>query len=187
MSIASPTTTDLPLAAGTWAVDPAHTTVNFSVRHLGLAKVRGQFTDFDGSVTVGDTVEATEVTAEIDLASVDTNNPDRDAHLRSPDFFDAESDPRMSFRSTAVRRDGDDYSLEGQLTIGEVTKPVSFDVEFFGVETLPMDQSTRAGFSATGSISRAEFDVTFDVPLGGEKMMIGDKVGIELDVQLVAP
>jgi len=187
MTTTTTTTTALPLTEGAWAIDTAHSAINFSVRHLGLAKVRGRFTDFTGNVLVGDTVEAIRVTADIALASVDTGNADRDTHLRSGDFFDVESQPQMSFRSTAVREDGDGYTLDGDLTIAGVTKPVSLEVEFFGVESYPMDDSTRAGFSATGRISRSDFDVSFEIPLGADKVAIGDKVAIELDVQVVAP
>ena len=189
MTTTTTTTTALPLTEGAWAIDTAHSAINFSVRHLGLAKVRGRFTDFTGTVLVGDTVETTQVTADIALASVDTGTADRDAHLRSSDFFDVETQPQMSFRSTAVREDGDGdgYTLDGDLTIAGVTKPVSLEVEFFGVESYPMDDSTRAGFSATGRISRSDFDVSFEIPLGADKVAIGDKVAIELDVQVVAP
>jgi polyisoprenoid-binding protein YceI len=183
----STTTTELALTTGTWTIDVPHSTINFSVRHLGLAKVRGRFTDFSGTVTVGESVEATTVQAEIALASVDTSNPDRDAHLRSADFFDVEQHPAMSFASTGVRTDGDSYALDGDLTIGGVTKSVSLAVEFFGVEDYPMDDSVRAGLAATTTISRSDFDITFEIPLGADKVAIGDKVSVELDIQLVAP
>lgn len=183
----TPTTESGPvLREGTWTIDQAHTTVGFSVRHLGLSKVRGRFTTFDGSVTVGERLEDTDVRAEIELDSVDTNNPDRDAHLRSADFFDAEENRSMTFRSTAVSGGPEDYRLVGELTIGDVTDEVELDVEFLGVEEYGMDDTTRAGFSATGSISRSDFGVDFQIPMG-EKVVIGDKVTIELDVQLIAP
>ena len=177
----------IPLTRGAWTIDPIHSAVNFSVRHLGLAKVRGRFNDFEGSVTVGDTVADTVVVADIDLSSVDTNNADRDAHLRSSDFFDAETHPRMTFVSTGVTGADDDYTLDGHLTINGVTRPVSLTVEFFGAEPYPMDGSVRAGFSATGAIQRSDFGVNFEIPLGADKVAIGDKVTIELDIQLIAP
>ncbi len=183
-------TTDLssiPLSTGTWTIDPAHSAVTFSVRHLGLAKVRGRFNDFSGSVTVGADVGETVVRADIDLSSVDTSNADRDAHLRSSDFFDAETHPQMTFVSTGVSGSTDAYALDGNLTINGVTKPVSLDVEFFGAETNPMDNTVRAGFSATGSIARSDFGVSFEIPLGADKVAIGDKVSLELDIQLIAP
>jgi polyisoprenoid-binding protein YceI len=179
--------TVLPLAAGTWTIDPVHSDVTFSVRHLGLAKVRGRFNDFGGTVAIGDDLASTQVDAEIDLSSVDTHNPDRDTHLKSSDFFDIESNRTMSFRSTSIEGEGDTYTMEGELTVGGVTGPVSLEVEFFGSETFPVDQSTRAGFSATTTLSRSDFGISFDVPIGPEKMVIGDKVSVELDIQLVAP
>jgi len=179
--------THLPLPSGRWTIDPAHTEVGFTVRHLGLAKVRGRFDDVSGAVEIGDQVSATRVDAVVALASVATGNADRDAHLRSSDFFDAETNPTMTFTSTLVSGAGEEYSLVGEVTINGVTRPLELDVEFFGTSELPMDQSTRAGFSASGELSRKDFGIEFNVPLGGDKVMISDKVVIELDVQLVAP
>jgi polyisoprenoid-binding protein YceI len=181
------TTTQLPLTTGTWTVDPSHTTVGFTVRHLGLSKVRGRFDGVDAAVVVGDGLENSSVRATIDLSTVDTANPDRDAHLRSSDFFDAESNPQMTFVSTEIRGDGEDFTLVGDLTINGVTERVELDVEFFGTSVFPADQSTRAGFAATGTLSRKDFGIEFNVPLGGDKVMISDKVALDLDVQLVAP
>lgn len=178
---------NLPLQPGTWDIDPSHTAVGFTVRHLGLAKVRGRFEHVDARVHVGDDLASTSVFADIDLSSVNTDNADRDAHLRSTDFFDTESNPKMSFSSTSITGEGDEYRLVGDLTLNGVTRPVELDVEFFGTSVFPMDQSTRAGFSATGTLSRKDFGIEFNVPLGGDKVMISDKVSIELDVQLVAP
>jgi len=181
------TTNSLPLAPGTWSSDPSHTTVGFTVRHLGLAKVRGHFESADASVVVGDDLADTKVAASIDLGSVLTGNPDRDAHLKSSDFFNADTNPEMTFTSTEIRGSGDDYTLVGDLSLNGVTKPVELDVEFFGTSVFPMDQSTRAGFSATGALSRKDFGIEFNMALGGDKVMISDKVALELDVQLVAP
>jgi len=180
-------TPTLPLTTGTWTIDPAHTVVGFTVRHLGVSKVRGRFDGVDGHLDVGADLASTAVSATIDMASVVTGNPDRDAHLRSSDFFDADNQPTMVFSSTTISASGDEYTLAGDLTINGVTRPVELDVEFFGTSVFPMDQSTRAGFSATGSISRKDFGIEFNVPLGGDKMMISDKVALDLDVQVVAP
>lgn len=185
--MSTPTVTDTPLQIGNWSIDTAHSSVEFTVRHLGLAKVRGRFNEFTGTVEVDGSVAATRVSADVDLASVDTNNADRDAHLRSSDFFSVETHPAMSFRSTTVSGDASGYRLDGDLTINGRTRPVSFDVEFHGTEDYPADGTTRAGFSATGVISRRDFGVEFDVPLGGDKVAIGDRVNIELEVQLVSP
>ena len=179
--------TSLPLAPGTWTADPTHSTVGFTVRHLGLSKVRGRFDGVEAALVVGDTLVASAVTAVVDMSTVSTGNTDRDAHLQSSDFFNSEANPTMKFASTTIEGDGEEYTMVGDLTINGVTRSVEFDVEFFGSSIFPMDQSTRAGFSATSSISRKDFGIEFNVPLGGDKVMISDKVAIELDVQLVAP
>ena len=178
--------TQLPLATGTWTADASHTTVGFSVRHLGLAKVRGRFDGVTAQVTVGDDLASSAVTAEIDMTSVSTGNADRDAHLAGTDFFGAEKNPKMTFVSKEITGQGEEYKLAGELTLNGITKPVELDVEFFGTSVFPMDQSTRAGFSATGSLSRKDFGIEFNMALGGDKVMISDKVALELDVQLVA-
>ena len=179
-------TTALPLTTGTWSADTAHSSVEFTVRHLGLTKVRGRFNSFDAALDVGDDLAGTSLSAGIDLASVDTNNADRDNHLRSTDFFDVESHPRMTFASTAIAAGGDGYTVDGNLTLNGVTRPVRLDVEFNGTEVYPMDQAVHAGFSASTTISRKDYGVEFDVPVGVDKVAIGDKVKVELEIQLVA-
>jgi polyisoprenoid-binding protein YceI len=182
----SNSTSTLPLPAGTWTADPSHTTVGFSVRHLGLSKVRGRFEGVTAQLVVGDDLASSAVTAEIEMASVSTGNTDRDAHLASTDFFGAENNPKMTFVSKEIVGSGDEYKLVGDLTLNGITKPVELDVEFFGTSVFPADQSTRAGFSATGSLSRKEYGIEFNMALGGDKVMISDKVALDLDVQLVA-
>jgi polyisoprenoid-binding protein YceI len=181
------TTTSLPLAPGTWTTDAAHTTIGFAVRHLGVSKVHGRFRQATATVDVGDDLAATSVTAEVDMASVDTDNPDRDGHLKSADFFDAEQFPTMTFRSTDISGAGDAYTMTGDLTVRGVTRPVELEVEFFGTEVFPMDGTTRAGFEATGTISRKDFGMEFNMALGGDRYLVADKVRIQLDVQLVGP
>lgn len=184
----STATTELPLTAGTWPVDRAHSSVEFTVRHLGLSKVRGRFNDFDASLTVGDSLESSALGATIELASVDTSNSDRDAHLRGTDFFDTETNPQMSYSSKAIADKGDGtYEVIGDLTLNGVTRPVSLEVAFNGTEEYPMDNSVHAGFSASGTLSRKEFGVAFDVPLGADKVAIGDKVQLDLEIQFVKP
>ena len=151
--------TTLPLASGTWTADPSHTSVGFVVRHLGLSKVRGRFEGVSAQLVVGHDLESSSVSAEIELGTVKTGNADRDAHLASSDFFNAELNPTMTFVSTGISGDDEEFTLAGDLTINGITKPVELDVEFFGTSVFPMDQSTRAGFSATGSISRKEFGI----------------------------
>jgi polyisoprenoid-binding protein YceI len=179
--------TALPLAPGSWSADPSHTTAAFVVRHLGLARVRGRFDGVRATLAVGDSLATTSVTAEVDMATVSTGNADRDAHLTSSDFFDAATNPTMHFASREITGSGDHYTMRGDLTINGITQPVELDVEFFGTSVFPMDQSTRAGFSASTKISRKDFGIEFNVPLGGDKVMISDTVAVELDVQLVAP
>jgi len=175
------TITDNPvLTAGTWAIEPAHSEVGFTVRHLGLSKVRGRFNRFSGEVVIAEDLTTASVTARIDLSSVDTNNADRDAHLRTGDFFDAESRPEMVFVSTSASED----SLQGELTIGDVTKPVTLDVDFHGV-AVDGYETTRAGFSASGTIKRSDWGIDFNAPLGVDGVLVSDKVVLELEIQLV--
>jgi polyisoprenoid-binding protein YceI len=191
---ATRTTTELPLATGTWTVDPSHSGVYFEVRHIGLSNVRGRFNRFDARLTVGETLPDTRVEATIELSSVDTNQPARDANLLGADFFSAEQHPAMTFRSTGVRAaaGGDHqldgrYRLDGELTLNGITRPVTLDVEFHGVETYPLDGSVHAGFSATTTVDRGDFGIDFNMPLGVDKLALGRRVAIELEIQLVAP
>jgi polyisoprenoid-binding protein YceI len=185
---ATTTATDLALAAGTWAVDPNHSGVHFKVRHIGLSNVRGRFNRYDATLTVGETLADTRVEATIEMSSVDTNQPDRDAHLLGTDFFSAEQHPAMTFRSTGVRAVGEgEYQLDGELTLNGITRPVTLDVEFHGVETYPLDGSTHAGFSATTTVNRDDFGVDFNTPLGMDKFALGKKIAVEFELQFVAP
>lgn len=134
------------------------------------------------------TVDTVGLRAEIELASVDADNADRDAHLRSTDFFDTERNPQMVFVSTGIVDRGDgDYGLVGELTLNRVTRAVDLDVEFNGTEGYPLDGSVHAGFSASGVLSRKAFGIEFDVPLGADKVAIGDKVSLDLEIQFVRP
>ncbi|HZF92120.1 YceI family protein [Streptomyces sp.] len=175
------TTAPLPLAPGDWELDPLHSAVNFTIRHLGIAKVRGRFADVQAALHVGEALADVRVTAEIALASVDTGNPDRDAHVRASDLLDVEKRPTMTFRSTRVSGAGEDWTMEGDLTIGEVTRPVTLAVEFGGVVDVPVDGSRHAGFEATGEIRRSDFG------LGFAPGLLGDTVKIQLDMQFVEP
>jgi polyisoprenoid-binding protein YceI len=182
------TATDLPLDAGTWALDLDHSGVHFKVRHIGLSNVRGRFNRFDATLAVGETLADTRVEATVELSSVDTNQPDRDAHLLSTNFFSAEQHPAMTFRSTGVRAAGEgEYALDGELTVNGVTRPVTLDVEFHGVEAYPLDGSTHAGFSATTTVDREDFGVDFNMPMGVDRFALGRKVAVELELQFVAP
>ena len=174
-----------PIPAGVWQIDPAHTNVEFRVRHLGLAKVRGRFDTFEGTLTIADDPLRSEVEAVVDLASVDTNNEDRDNHLRSTDFFDIETHPRMTYRSTGIDAAGDGtYVVHGDLTVAGTSRPVDLALEFDGVGGDPWG-GTRVGFTAEAEISRKDFGISFNVPLDGGSVLVGDKVTISLDVQAV--
>ncbi|MER6674398.1 YceI family protein [Streptomyces sp. NPDC000983] len=173
------TAVTLPLAPGQWTFDPLHSAVNFTIRHLGIAKVRGRFREVSAELYVGATAGGTRVSAEIALASLDTGNADRDAHTLSADLLDVEKRPTMRFRSTRVSGAGQDWSMEGELTIGEVTRPVTLAVEFGGLGDF--DGSRHAGFEATGEIRRSDFGLDFG---GG---LLGDAVKIQLDMEFVEP
>ena len=169
---------------GTWSIDPVHSEVGFSVRHMMVSKVRGKFTAFEGEiVTAEDPLEST-VTAKVDLASIDTGNADRDNHLRSADFFEVEANAEMAFRSTGLRGAGDEYVLVGELTLKGVTKPVELKVELNGAGPDAYG-GTRIGFSATGEISRKDFGVDFSAALETGGVVVGDKVTIQLEVEAV--
>lgn len=171
--------TESELIAGTWTIDPSHSEVGFTVRHL-MTKVRGQFEKFEGTVTTGATVAETKADASIDLNSVSTRDDKRDEHLRSADFFDVEKTGPMTFTSTAF----DGATATGELTIKGVTRPVELDVEFLGIDTDPWG-GQRVGFEATTEINRKDFGVDFNVPLDGGKFLVGDKVSITLSIQAV--
>jgi len=177
------TTTIPELTTGTWAIDPSHSEVGFTVRHL-MTKVRGLFREFEGTVEVAEDPAKSKATATIQLASIDTGNQQRDDHLRSSDFLDIATFPTMTFTTSGLRTDGDGFVLSGDLTVKGVTKPVELDAEFLGVDTDAYG-SLRAGFEATTTINRKDFGVDANVPLGGEKFLIGDQVSIQLSVQAI--
>jgi polyisoprenoid-binding protein YceI len=172
------------IPAGTWNVDPNHSRVGFVARHMMVTKVRGQFTDYTADVTIGENPLDSKVDVTLQMASVDTGNADRDGHLRTNDFFDIETYPTMTFRSTGIVADGDDYKLIGDLTVKDVTKSVEFDLEFEGLGADPWG-GTRAGFEASTVIDRTDFGVEFNAALETGGVLLGDKVTIELDIQLV--
>jgi len=177
------TSTATAITTGTWVLDPTHTEIGFSVRHL-VSKVRGKFESFEGSIVTAENIADSKASATIQLASINTGSADRDAHLRSTDFFGVEENPVMTFESTGVSVDGDDYTVTGNLTIKGITKPVELSVEFLGEGGDPWG-GTRVGVEATAQISRKEFGINFNVPLEGDKVMIGDKVSIHITAEAV--
>jgi polyisoprenoid-binding protein YceI len=172
-------------APGIFALDPAHTHVGFCVRHMMISKVRGRFSAFNGTLSVGDDIDEASVEVEIDLSSVDTKDPQRDAHLRSPDFFDVANYPTMTFRSTKVTSiDGDSFRLDGELTVHGVTRPVALDAVFDGVGTDPYG-GQRLGFSAAGEIDREAFGLTWNQTLETGGVLVGKRVRIDIEAELV--
>jgi polyisoprenoid-binding protein YceI len=177
------TTTQIPgYVVGTWDIDPVHSDVSFTVRHMMVSKVRGRFATFGGEIVTGEDVTGSSVTATIDATSIDTGNEQRDNHVRSADFFDVANHPTWTFRSTGVKDDDGELVLEGELTIKGVTRtvPLSLEVVGFGPDAYG---GTRAGFSASGTINRNDFGVDIAMPLDGGGVVVGEKVQINLEIQ----
>jgi len=172
---------ELPVP-GSYAIDVSHSAVEFVVRHLGLAKVRGRFRAFHGSIEIADRPEESTVTVDIDLASIDTFEPNRDERLRTNDFFDVPNHPTMSFRSTRVTGSGTNWSVEGDLTLRGATNPVTLDVTFEGAGGDPWG-GQRIAFSASGEIDREQWGVSWNQPLETGGFVIGKKVKLELEVE----
>ena len=178
------------LKPGTWRIDPAHSEVGFTVRHL-MSTVRGVFTDFAGDVIIADDPADSRAHAEITMASIDTRNAERDAHVRSSEILDIENHPLMSFAGTGVspaRRGAHAteprFYLEGTLTIRGVSRDVRLLTEFHGTGYDPA-WGTRAGFTASTTINRRDFGVQFNIPLQGDDVLLGDTVEIRLEIQAV--
>jgi polyisoprenoid-binding protein YceI len=179
------TLTGIPgYVAGTWSIDPVHSEVGFMARHMVVAKVRGKFRTFSGELVTGDNPLDSSVTAEIDLSSIDTGNEQRDAHIRSADFFEVETHPTMTYRSTGVRPHGSDYILDGELTLKGVTKevPLALELNGFGPDAYG---GTRAGFTATGDINRRDFGVNFHAVMETGGAVVSDKITIQLEIEAV--
>jgi polyisoprenoid-binding protein YceI len=179
----STTTVTLPLTAGRWAVDPTHTSVGFTIRHLGVSKVRGRFRDFSVDVVVGIDLAGTRVEASVALDSIDTGNRDRDANVKVPEILDVAQRPTLTFRSTSISALDDDgtFAIDGDVTIGAVTRPITLHTTFGGAQ--PFHGPLHAGFEAVAELHRKDFGIGVDIPAAA----LGDVVKIELDVQLVEP
>lgn len=175
-----------PLTAGTWNLDASHSEVGFSVRHAGISKVRGSFTAFDATLTVGETLADSSVEATVQIDSVNTKDANRDGHLKSGDFFNAEEFPVMTFKSTSLKGDASDFVLVGDLTVRGVTKSVEFEAELGG-QAVDAFGATRAGFYASTTISRKEFGITWNAALEAGGVLVSDKVKIEIDASFVLP
>ena len=177
------TTLDVPgYKAGTWALDPAHSEVTFSVRHMMISKVRGTFGVKSATLIAPENPLEATVEATVDVASIDTKDEGRDNHLRSADFFDVETYPTMEFRSTGARIADGDFLVDGDLTIRGVTKPVTFDFDFGGFGTDPWG-NYKAGATAKTVINREDFGLTWNAALETGGVLVGKDVTIELDLQ----
>jgi polyisoprenoid-binding protein YceI len=177
--MSAPTTETTGYVAGTWTIDPVHSEVAYAVKHLGLAKSRGSFAAFSGQIITGENILDSTVTAEIDAASISTGNGQRDDHVRSADFFDVANHPVITFRSTGIRQDDDEYVIDGELTWRGVTKPVSLQAEFNGIGPNPANNDTTTiGVSAEATVARRDFGIG---PEGNA--FLGEKVKITLDIE----
>jgi polyisoprenoid-binding protein YceI len=177
------TTTVIP--TGTWTADPAHSTIGFSVKHLGIATVRGQFTEFEGTLELDEDLSGARISGTAKTASVDTAEPQRDAHLRSPDFFDAETYPELRFESTAVTPiDDETFAIEGDLTMHGETHPITLKAEILGAESDPYGNE-RVGLEISGQLSRGDWGMRFNQALGSGNLMVSDTVKLTIDVSAV--
>ena len=180
-------TTSLATAvpAGTYNIDPAHSRVEFAVRHLGIATVRGHFGDFEGSFEVGDDLASARAHGSVDAASVNTLEPQRDDHLRSPDFFHVERHERIEFSSKEIRPLGDDrFEIVGDLTLRGVTQEITLDAEITGTESDPWGND-RVGLEARAELSRKDYGLTWNQVLGSGNVLVSDKVKLLIEVSAV--
>jgi polyisoprenoid-binding protein YceI len=170
------------IPAGTWAVDPSHSSVEFHVKHMGIATVRGKFTQFEGTVDTTTGVAH----GKVDVASVDTNEAQRDEHLRSADFFDAENNPELAFRSTAIVAgdDEDELAITGQLTINGVTREITLRATITGTDVDPWGNE-RVGLEVRGTLNRSDYGMKFNQALGSGNVLVSDKVKLLLDLSAV--
>lgn len=171
------------MATTKWVLDPTHSEVQFKVKHLVISTVTGAFKSFEGSLdTDNEDFQNAKVNITLDVNSIDTNQEQRDGHLKSADFFDAEKYPKISFTSTSFTKDGDDYKLNGNLTIKDVTKPVNLDVEYGG-SAGDFYGNTKAGFEVTGKINRKDFGLTWDGVTEAGSIVVGEDIKLIINVQ----
>lgn len=171
--------------AGRYTIDPAHSSVNFQVRHMGLSKVRGSFESFSGTVVIDDDPAQSSVEVSLDADSFTTGNEDRDGHIKSADFLDVERYPTLTFRGTGVRQEGEDWKLDGELTVRDESRPVTLDVEFEGAGEDPWGNE-RIAFSAETEIERAQWGINWNQTLETGGVLVGKVVQVSIDVQAVA-
>ena len=179
-------TTSLPVAPGEYVLDPSHTHVGFVGRHLMVTKVRGSFEKVEARITVGESPETSSVEATIDVASLSSRDQKRDAHLRSPDFFDAENFPTITFRSTRIEPAGEArFAVTGDLTIRGQTHPITLDVEYGGTEATPWGTQATA-VSASAQIDREQWGLTWNVALESGKFLVSKHIQLEIEAEIVA-
>jgi polyisoprenoid-binding protein YceI len=171
--------------AGSWTVDPSHSKVGFAVKHMGIATVRGEFKDFEGVLEISDDLSSAKARGTVKAASVDTNEPQRDAHLRSADFFDAETYPELAFESTRIEAiDDETFRITGNLTLHGVTNEIVLTAEINGTDIDPYGNE-KVGLDITGQLSRGEFGMKFNQALGSGNMLVADKVKLALDISAI--
>jgi polyisoprenoid-binding protein YceI len=181
----STTAVEIPgYVAGAFTIDPGHSDVAFTVRHMMVSKVRGHFTRFQGQLVLAPDPLDSSVTATVELASIDTNNPQRDSDLRSANFFEIDQYPTMTYRSTGIRHSEDGFDVDGELTLHGVTRPVTLALDINGFTRDPYG-NTRAGFSATTEINRNDFGIAFNIPMDGGGVVIGDRIQIFIEVEAI--
>ncbi len=173
------------IPAGTWSIDPAHSKVGFAVKHMGIATVRGEFKEFQGALEIGDSISSAKAHGTVKVQSVDTNEPQRDEHLRSPDFFDARQYPELSFESIRIEElDDEEFRITGNLTLHGVTNEVVLHAEVQGTDIDPWGNE-RVGLEVTGQLSRGDYGMKFNQALGSGNMLVADKVKLALDISAV--
>jgi polyisoprenoid-binding protein YceI len=171
--------------AGTWSVDPIHSTVGFSVKHLGIATVRGKFEDFSGTLEIGEGDETARAYGTVQGVSINTGDAGRDEHLRSADFFGVEQNPELRFESTGIEHvDDETFEITGDLTMNGVTKPIKLTAEVQGEETDPWGND-RVALEVTGQLNRGDWDMTFNQALGSGNLLVGEKVKLQLDIAAI--
>lgn len=175
-------TSTIAIPTGTWTVDPAHSKVGFAVKHMGIATVRGEFTEFEGSLEIGDDLSEAKARGTVKTASVDTNESQRDAHLRSGDFFEAETHPELTFESKRIEAiDDETYRIVGDLTLHGVRNELVLNAEVNGVDTDPYGNE-KVGLEVTGQLSRGDYGMKFNQVLGSGNMLVADKIKLTLDI-----
>lgn len=183
MSTTTQTTTIVP--TGTWVVDPTHSQVGFSVKHMGIANVRGTFGEFEGTLQIGEDLASSRAYGKVNTTSIDTGQEQRDGHLRSPDFFDVDQYPELSFESTRIEQvDDETYRITGNLTMHGVTREIRLEAISDGTDTDPQGNE-RVGLEVVGQLNRSDWDMSFNAALGSGNMIVSDKVKLTLDISAV--